>query len=312
VLAGSHNKAIKTVVKPILVKSVLNASAIENALEKQSSAVDRIASRQAQVSSSLLFYLDPAKQGSRIRIHRDETETWSAEGGHSWTDSTLVEAIEANPEQYSPNVFLRPILQDYFLPTLAYVAGPGELAYYAQMKALYGVFDQTMPVITPRHSATIIEPAIQRILGELPFDIATYRDRIEDLEKNYLLSESMLDAEKFASTWLQELEHISKDYIRKIADIDQTLEASAEKVVTEFAGSIDRIKGKLIRTLRQREQNGLNRISRVKISLFPQNGLQERTLSGLYLMNKYGLDVWSDMISNFEQNAANSHHLLYL
>jgi len=169
-----------------------------------------------------------------------------------------------------------------------------------------------MPVVTPRHSATIVEPAIQRILNELPFDIIKYRDRVEDLEKAYLSGESQLDVEQLSATWLRDLERVSEVYIHQIATVDPTLEASAEKVVTEFGGSIDRVKVKLIRTLRQREQNGINRIHRVKTSLFPQNGLQERTLSGLYIMNKYGLDVWSSIISNFEHNPADSHHLLYL
>jgi len=312
VLAGSNHSSVKKTVLPVLVKSVLMADDIGGALEKQSKTVDRIATRQAQVSESLLFLLDPTKQGSRIRIHRESTNSWSTDVGHRWTDTTLIEAIEANPDQFSPNVFLRPILQDYFLPTLAYVAGPGEMAYYGQMKLLYVVFGQTMPVITPRHCATIIEPAINRILSELPFEFGKYRDRFEDLEKAYLSGESMLDAEHLATTWLLDLERVSEAYIEQIAAADPTLKASAEKVVTEFGSSVDRVKGKLIRSLRQREQNGLNRIHRVKTSLFPQNGLQERTLSGLHIMNKYGLDVWSDIISNFEYNPADSHHLLFM
>lgn len=72
--------------------------------------------------------------------------------------AALLEILDRSPERFSPDVLLRPQLQDELLPTLAYVAGPGELGYYAQMQELYRVFGRTMPVIVPRLSATLLRP----------------------------------------------------------------------------------------------------------------------------------------------------------
>ncbi len=74
------------------------------------------------------------KNGQRIKINRADENHWSIENGWEWTTEELLKDIEEHPEQYSPNVFLRPIVQDRLLPTLGYVAGPGEIAYYGQMK----------------------------------------------------------------------------------------------------------------------------------------------------------------------------------
>ncbi len=311
VLAGSNHHEVKAALFPVLSRSVDCAGEVYEALDQQSLLAETVSPRQAQVSDSLLFYLNPDAGGSRERI-RHESGTWTAGDSMQWTTDALLDAIEHHPERFSPNVFLRPILQDFLLPTLAYVAGPGEMAYYAQMKQLYAVFGLAMPVITPRHSATLVEPAIRRLMDELPFEFAAYKARVDELEKQYLAQHSGIDPAAMASDWLSELSAASQKYIDAIGQEDPTLKASADKLVTEFESAIDRVKGKLIRSVKQKEQTGLNRVHRVKNALFPDNGLQERTISGIYFMNKYGMDLWDRVIDAFIDEKADMHLVIDL
>ncbi len=306
VLAGSNHPDVKKTLFPVMLRAVEHAGEVYDALDKQSILAEKVSPRQAQISDSLLFYLNPDTGGSRDRI-RHESGIWTAGESLRWTSDELVEAIMSHPERFSPNVFLRPIFQDFLLPTLAYVAGPGEMAYYAQMKHLYEVFGIEMPIITARHSATLIEPAIRRLLTDLPFDFLDYIDRVDDLEKRFIAEHTSLDPDRLTDDWLAELAKVSESYIETIGNEDPTLRASAEKVISEFQSSIDRVKGKLVRTVKQKEQTGLNRIRRVKTSLFPENGLQERTISGIYFMNKYGLNVWDRIIDEFAAVDADTH-----
>ncbi len=309
VLAGSNDTGIKALLMPVMVRAVAQSDAILNALEMQSIEVDALAPRQAQVSDSLLFYLNPEQGGARERI-RHNAGIWTTGESNHWTTEELTDAIMQHPQYYSPNVFLRPILQDVFLPTVAYVAGPGEMAYYAQMKQLYELFGLEMPVITPRHSATLVEPAIRRLYADLPFEFLDYIHRIDDLEKRYIAEHSSLDPDRLTDDWLTQIAKISESYIESIGNEDPTLRASAEKVVSEFQSSIERVKGKLVRSVKLKEQTALNRIRRVKISLFPDNGLQERSIAGIYFMNKYGLDVWDHIIEAFASVDADNHYTI--
>jgi len=309
VLAGSNDPGMKALLMPVMVRAVDQPDVIFNALEGQSLEVDALASRQAQVSDSLLFYLNPQLGGARERIRHD-AGLWTAGESNHWTTEELTDVIMRHPEHFSPNVFLRPILQDVLLPTLAYVAGPGEMAYYAQMKQLYEIFGLEMPIITPRHSATLVEPAIRRLISELPFDIVDYKDRVEELEKQYMSKHAGLDPVQLAEEWLSELTAVSQKYIQAVGDEDPTLKASADKLISEFESSIDRVKGKLIRSVKQKEQMSLNRIHRVKNALFPDNGLQERTISGIYFMNKYGLEIWDRIIEAFDDLKPDKHYTI--
>ena len=72
--------------------------------------------------------------------------------------------LESRPADWSPGVLLRPLAQDLMLPTLAYVGGPAEVAYHAQIGPSYAHFGVTRPILFPRPSVTIVEPAQARAL----------------------------------------------------------------------------------------------------------------------------------------------------
>lgn len=309
VLAGSNHPDIKASLYPVMIRAIEHAGHVYDALSKQSILADNVSPRQAQISDSLLFYLNPDTGGTRDRI-RHEFGVWTAGESQRWTTAELIDDITRHPVYFSPNIFLRPIMQDLLLPTLAYVAGPGELAYYAQMKQLYGVFNINMPVITARHSATLIEPAVRRLMRDLPFEFLHYVSNLYELEREYIEKSTGIHPNQLTDEWLLELTMVSKKYIDAIGDEDITLRASADKVLSEFESSIERVRGKLIRSVKQKEQTDLNRIRRVKTSLFPDNGLQERTLCGIYFMNKYGLDFWDGIIEAFGTLNTDTHYTI--
>ena len=78
---------------------------------------------------------------------------------------------EETPEKFSPNVLLRPLIQDRLFPTLAYVGGSAEVAYFAQIEVLYRLWNRPMPVIWPRNSFTLIEPEISAEMDQMGIDV---------------------------------------------------------------------------------------------------------------------------------------------
>src|SRR4029079_5396212 len=90
----------------------------------------------------------------------------------------LLEEVERAPEHFSPNVLLRPIVQDTVFPTICYVAGPNELAYLGQLRDVYAHFGIPMPLLYQRATATIVDSATLRFLGkyELAFEALQPQD----------------------------------------------------------------------------------------------------------------------------------------
>ncbi|MEX2600589.1 MAG: bacillithiol biosynthesis cysteine-adding enzyme BshC [Balneolaceae bacterium] len=310
VLAGSDTPEIKQAVLNPLLNSAEKHREVFQRLEGQSRDLEASGyHRQAVVQSSNLFFLD--ETGGRQKLDVENT-TWSTGNGESWSSPELIKQISETPERFSPNVFLRPLVQDRLLPTLAYVGGPGEIAYYAQMKALYSGMDQQMPVILPRFSASLIEPAIDRILEKLPFEAGDFQNRIEDLESAYIEKVDRLDVETLFTDWKEQVSTITSKKVEQIKTIDPTLSTAADKAGTLFENELNQLKGKVYKSMKREEEIQLNRIRRIKENLFPDNGLQERSVGFLCYMNKYGPDIWNRLLELLEDQTPDTHKLIRL
>lgn len=311
ILGGSNFKAIKEHLYAPVQKSVLEAENHFRVLESTSTRLEKNGyHRQVHLQKSNLFWLNEDQK--RIKIKFDGGEWILDNKEKSWTTGDLADQIENSPHRFSPNVFLRPVLQDYLLPTIAYVAGPGEIGYYAQMKEFYGCFDIKMPIIMPRYSATIIESGIDRILKKLPFDVEEYSRRIEDLEADYVESTDTTDLENLFNDWKQQADSIVEKKIDTIKKIDPTLEGSAEKVNAIYSSELDKLKGKLYRSIKEQEKIQINRIKKIQTSLFPNKNLQEREVAFVYIMNKYGTDIWDKLLKELEQQKSDEHKIICL
>lgn len=308
-IAGSNFQPIKAICADALSTSVSEANAIEHTLEAQSVKIEENFHRQVIVGSSNLFYLND--QGKRLKIQKEQ-HRWEVDG-EEWKEAELLADIKKRPERYSPNVFLRPILQDVLLPTIGYVAGPGELAYYGQMKTMYPIFGMEMPVIYPRLSLTLIESGIERIMEKLPFAMCSYNQRIEDLEAAYVEKTNRIDIDQVFKDWVAVIHSSVHTPIAAIKEIDPTLEGTVGKTIAGFENELNKLKGRVFRSVKQQEETQLKRIAKIKAQLFP-DGLQERSVSPIYFMNKYGLDIWDNLLQEFEEEDIDvrTHHLLSL
>lgn len=310
VLAGSNHKEIKQLTSRVLKNSIAKADTIREALEEQSNNIARDFHQQVTLYDSNLFYLD--ENEGRTKISRNG-DGWKTDTGREWQTDQLLKDIETAPQKFSPNVFLRPVLQDAFLPTLGYVAGPGEIAYYGQMKEMYSCFNLDMPVIFPRMSATFIEPAIDRIMKELPFEFHEYGRRIEDLESDFVDRTEQVDIEAIFSEWKQKIRQIEESRREDIAEIDPTLDGAVGKATSAYFNELNKLKGKVYRAVKNQEETQLSRIRRIKTNLFPADGLQERLVSSIFYMNKYGLDIWDGLLDSLAEDEQFDHHkLIYL
>jgi bacillithiol synthase len=310
ILAGSDDPGIKKLTFQPMQRAVENSLQLYKELDSQSSDLEKNGyKRQALVQDSNLFYIDP--DNGRVKLEQIDGK-WHSGNSLSWDNDKLISEIRAHPEKFSPNVFLRPLLQDSLIPSIAYVAGPGELAYYGQMKRTYEWMQQPMPILIPRFSVTLVEPAIDRIMNELPIEMHEYSERIEDLESKYLDRTGSYDVEKLFIQWREQVGKITDETRKKIARIDPTLEASADKTGTIFENELEKLKKKVYRSIKNKESIQINRIKRIKENLFPGGSLQERQIAMIFYMNKYGPDLWDRLLDTLDGEIPDTHKLVRL
>lgn len=309
ILAGSLDPEIKSHTKHLIKKAVESHEELSNALDDTTYSLKEDGYHdQVQIQPSNLFYLN--KEGQRIKIQFVD-DKWSIPA-KKWSTGELLKEIDEQPENFSPNVFLRPILQDYLLPVTGYVGGPGEIAYYAQMKTFYEVFGFKMPAIIPRFSITIFESAIDRIIEKLPFDWPQYMDRIEDLEKEFVDKSESADIEKIFAIWKSHIDELSHAKRKKIGKIDPTLKGSVGKAKANYFSELDKLKGKVYRSVKDQEKIQIDRIKRIKNNLFPNGNLQEREIAFIFFLNKYGPDFYDRILDKLDDEVPFNHLSIHL
>jgi len=309
VFFGSDTKLIKQATLPVFETAINKAVTVYHSLEDQSKAIESVYHRQAMTDYSLLFL--NCKRG-RIKLHLDvENLIWSVDE-RLLSSEDLLSKIQDEPNLLSPNVFLRPIVQEFVLPNIAYIAGPGELAYYAQMKKMYEIFDVPMPVIVPRLSATVIERPFQRYWSELPIQFDGYFKRIEDLEREFVAQNQPFDIENHFQSWIEASRQTAKRFKDEIVHLDQTLDQSVERALHSYQNELEKLKGKVSKSVKNKDEITLQRIRKVQASLYPLNGLQERTIGFVHFLNRYGLDCFEKLFDDSVSALETNHILLFI
>jgi bacillithiol synthase len=304
-IAGSAQSGSRKFLKEAIISLIQKTDTIHTSLEETSQQVEKLYHRQASVSASNWFYIK--EDGIRQKMHF-ENGVWST-SDFSITTDELIDRINQNPAVVSPNVFMRPLLQDFLLPNLAYVAGPGEVSYYAQMKGIYAVSGLHMPIIVPRFSATILEGSVKKNFEELPFRLVDYSERLEDLEARFMRESDMLDVSAFIQAYNEDLEQIAESRIELIQAFDRSLTGTLQKVKSDQQNALENLRSKMMKSVKNSLDVQLKRINKVQFATFPNRNLQERELAFIYLLNKYGIDVLDRIFESVAQSDFREHHI---
>ena len=200
----------------------------------------------------------------------------------------LAEATRSKPETFSPNVLLRPIVEDVLFPTICYVSGPNELAYLGQLKSVYEHFNVPMPLFYPRASATVLDSASARFLNkyDLPFETLQARD---ESALNRVLAASLPEAVDAALQQTEQaIEASMANLIAAVPAIDPTLEGAAKSTLGKLQHDLTTLRGKIIGAAKKRDETLRRQFFRAQSQAFPDGLPQERAVGGVWLLNRYG------------------------
>ncbi len=211
----------------------------------------------------------------------------------------LFNRLYEHPEYFSPNVVLRPICQDYLLPTVCYIAGPSEISYFAQLKRVYEFYNNVMPIIFPRTSMTFIEISVNNFLlkNDLNFDDLFSETLV--IQKS-LMKLNSINIDEIFNTFREGLNTITYEAGEKLRIIDKNLETYFTNKVNKFSENLNTIKAKANEALIRNNQHTINKLKEIISFIYPSNYLQERYINILYYLNKYSLDLIKFLENNLD------------
>jgi bacillithiol biosynthesis cysteine-adding enzyme BshC len=296
--------AIRKLAAPLLTQVAQQVPELVSRLRERSAELEG-AGYHAQVlvekDASLMFLL---RGNKRLALRFRDGKFVSREGDFS------ADELAALAERISPNALLRPVLQDFLLPTVAYVAGPAETAYFAQSSVLYEALLGRMPVIYPRNSCTLLDARAEKLMTRnhlrLP-DVLEHQEQVKGKIAARLVPQDV-------TREFEQLQQATKSALSRMAGhlekFDPTLRAAAEKSAAKIEYQLEKLQRKAARETLRRDEKASADAEYLMNMVFPHKHLQERLYSIVPFLAKYGLDLPQRLFERAQLNCPD--HMLHL
>jgi bacillithiol biosynthesis cysteine-adding enzyme BshC len=224
--------------------------------------------------------------GSREPIRR--VEGGFVVGDRVESHDALRQQVRQHPEWFSPNVLLRPIVQDTLFPTVCYVAGPNELAYLAQLRQAYDAFGVPMPLVHQRATATLVDSNAMRFLTRHNVPLESLRAQDEAALNELLESQLPPTVDASHQEAMRAVEERMSHLAREVTQLDPTLEGATRSTLSRMQDDLKKLHGKIIQATKRKNETLRRQYHNAQVQAFPGGHPQERELSLVYFLNKYG------------------------
>jgi bacillithiol biosynthesis cysteine-adding enzyme BshC len=229
-----------------------------------------------------LFHLDSGRRAIR------QQDGAFLVGNKSFAVADLLQQAADAPTGFSPNVLLRPVVQDTLFPTICYVAGPNELAYLGQLRGVYAHFGVPMPLMYPRASATLLDAAAVRFLNKYALPLEALQAQDEAALNELLKTQIPPAVEESFTAASRTIEAEMARVIQAIPTLDPTLEGAARSTLGRMQHDLQTLHGKMIQAAKRRDETLRRQFMHARALAFPNGHAQERTVGFISFLNAYG------------------------
>jgi bacillithiol biosynthesis cysteine-adding enzyme BshC len=242
-------------------------------------------------SSTLLFCL---QDGARVPVHRASSDGFIV-GDVKLDKDDLLGRVKASAQDFSANVLLRPVVQDYILPTLAYTGGAAETAYFAQAGVVYEALSGRVTPVIPRFSASILEPKSKALLDKynLQFtDILQGPEAVREQLASQTLPQDLQGAFEEADRALSGSMAKVRELLGKL---DKTLVEAAANAGSKITHQLENLRSRAARAELRQSEVLARHAEMLSNMLYPGKGLQEREVGAIYFIGRYGTQFLGEL-----------------
>jgi bacillithiol synthase len=285
VVYDSSDPAAKPLARDVFIKEVAAPGVTAQIAAKSGAALvakGYHAQAQPAQGSISLFHLNDGRES--IRVEGQNVRI----GEQTMTLDELASMAENTPEHFSPNVLLRPIVQDTVFPTICYVAGPNELAYLGQLRDVYAHFDVPMPLMYQRATATLVDSNTFRFLTKYDLPFTSLQAQDESALNQLLQSQLPPAVEQSLGAVASLVEERMETLAKAVLQIDATLEGAVRTTLGKLQHDVQSLRNKVIQAAKRRDETLRRQFQRAQALTFPQGHPQEREVGEVWFLNRYG------------------------
>ncbi|HKR03330.1 MAG TPA: bacillithiol biosynthesis cysteine-adding enzyme BshC, partial [Bacteroidia bacterium] len=293
ILDGADRK-LKAEFSEIMGDDLKNNSSFKK-ISETISLLDRKYKLQVNPREINLFYL---QENSRKRIEKNDSQFTIHNSQLVFSETEILNELKKYPENFSPNVVLRPLYQEKILPNLAYVGGPGEISYWLEYKGMFDFYKINFPVLMLRNSVLLIDEHASSKMNKLNVTVADLMQEEDAMIKNFITKKftEAISLEKE----MNEIASIFENLKQKADPSDPPLLASIEGEKQKTLNSFKNLETRLIRAEKKKQEVNINQLKKLREKIFPGNTFQERYENFIPYYLQYGDNFFKSLKENLD------------
>lgn len=297
-----------------LVKQIQKTKRLNKAIVQQQAELEKLGFKrtilQEDQAANLFYY----ENNERILLFYDEEKDVFSNKLQTiqFTKANLLEIAEHYPEKLSTNVATRPLMQECLFPTLAFIAGPGEIAYWAELSKAFHLFDMKMPPVVPRLNITIVDRAIHTSLKDLFVDLQEVLTiGTEQRRTEYIQSVRETTVIELFDQMKQQLTQSYEEIAEKLLSIDKGLLPILAKNEQLIEKQVDFMIQRVDDVTQTKHQHIIKKYTQIEQALRPLDSPQERVVCGYYYLNLYGFHFFH-ALTNLPFSFNGKHKVIFV
>jgi len=256
-----------------------------------------------------LFYVEDEE---RHLLERKNQQFVNLAANIKLSREEVLKIAEEHPEQLSNNVVTRPLMQEMTLPVLAFVGGPGELAYWATLKDAFSVLGLQMPIFAPRLHITLVTRHVEQLLREYSLTVAdVWEGKVLQLKERYVADVQDTEAKRQIQTMQQDLLEKYGALQLYLEEQQLLLDKIIEKNKENHLKQFEYLQQKVEQTVLNKHETTIRKFMTLQNELHPNEGFQERTYSPYQYFNEFGPMLITEMLKQ-NYSVGNHHYIIYL
>ncbi len=302
-LFNAGTKRIKDLSKQFFKKVIVeNETLVSTFTDKSESLANAGYKNQVNIQKDRAYLFVNYNDGPRMSLIRQNGMFYIRELDKQFSVEQLLTLLDENPHWFSSTVLTRPLWQSWLLPVVSYVAGAAEIAYWGQLRDGFNHLDLIMPQVQPRHSVTLIEPKIERLISKYNININSIPADKTEFLKDYFNRNQLSTVNQAFSDFEQQTRKSEKAIKNLINEIDPTLYGPTEKTFNSVLSAIEKLQNRLVNRVRERDAITQKHLNAIFDAIMPGGILQERIIGAIYFENKYGPDWLKSITEKIDEN----------
>lgn len=291
-LIDAQNNNLRQLEKPLLKEIVNHHAKIDQAFRQtQEQTIEAGLTQMIQTDTNVHLFLH--EDGKRQLITRDGDHFKLSKSESTFSEKELMELIEAEPERFSNNVVTRPVMEEWLFNTVAFIGGPSEIKYWAELNGVFQLLDVEMPIVLPRMKITYMMERTENLLKQYNLNVEKVIQTGIDDDKNKFVRE------KASNTFIQQVEELQAKHDNIYEQLLNEVQGNQDNLnlVTKNRDihhkQFDYLLKRYLLNIERENDISMRQFRELDFVLHPHHGLQERIWNPLQIMNDFGIDVFS-------------------